>query len=209
MKKSDVLKALLLSTPCVALYASEMEIPNTFSSGAAAVAAEVNANFTAAKTAVDDNNAKIEALQAQVEALEATVAQLQAAQPSTIASHVHPRLISQNYVDYSLDSGRGIFTVQFNVAMNTSSFVAGENVNVSGDGGTGTGVITWTHGNSTMIYTMNETFTSISPCFSGGLDLTIEGTGENPVEDMQGKPLDGDKDGLPGGDLVINYDIVC
>lgn len=41
------------------LQAGSVTVPNTFSSGTPAVAAEVNGNFTAVKTAVDDNNSRI------------------------------------------------------------------------------------------------------------------------------------------------------
>lgn len=40
-------------------FASELTIPNSFTSGTKAVAAEVNANFTAVKSAVDDNNSRL------------------------------------------------------------------------------------------------------------------------------------------------------
>lgn len=46
--------------------ASDYTIPNTFTSGSAAVAADVNANFSAAKTAIDDNNAQIQTKQNRV-----------------------------------------------------------------------------------------------------------------------------------------------
>jgi hypothetical protein len=42
-----------------AAVAAEATIPNTFSSGTAAVAAEVNDNFTALKSAIDDNDSRI------------------------------------------------------------------------------------------------------------------------------------------------------
>lgn len=45
--------ASIITTSTV--FAGELTIPNTFSSGTAAVAAEVNANFTAVETEVDDN----------------------------------------------------------------------------------------------------------------------------------------------------------
>lgn len=43
--------------------ASTLTIPNTFSSGAATSASDMNANFTAVKAAVDDNNTRIAALE--------------------------------------------------------------------------------------------------------------------------------------------------
>ena len=46
----------LFSTP---VLAADYNIPNSFSANTPAVAAEVNANFTAAKTAIDENNARV------------------------------------------------------------------------------------------------------------------------------------------------------
>ena len=59
MKKTHFLTmaaALLISSTA---WAGALTIPNTFTAGTKAVAAQVNANFTAAKTAVDDNDARI------------------------------------------------------------------------------------------------------------------------------------------------------
>jgi len=41
------------------VFAGEVALPNTFSANTPAIADEVNANFTAVKTAVDDNNVQI------------------------------------------------------------------------------------------------------------------------------------------------------
>lgn len=46
-----------------ASVASTLSIPNTFSSGATTSAADMNANFTAVKNSVDDNNTRITALE--------------------------------------------------------------------------------------------------------------------------------------------------
>lgn len=43
--------------------ASDLTVPNTFTAGTAAVAAEVNANFTAVESAVDDNHGRITTLE--------------------------------------------------------------------------------------------------------------------------------------------------
>jgi hypothetical protein len=59
-----------ITTFCIAIslslafaaIAAELTIPNSFSNGTAADADQVNANFEAVKTAVDDNNQKITAL---------------------------------------------------------------------------------------------------------------------------------------------------
>jgi len=43
--------------------ASSLTVPNTFTSGTATSASEMNANFTAVKAAIDDNNTRISAVQ--------------------------------------------------------------------------------------------------------------------------------------------------
>ena len=50
---------------CVAcvVNADEVDIPNQFTAGSAAVAAEVNANFAAVEVAVDDNAQRVVALE--------------------------------------------------------------------------------------------------------------------------------------------------
>jgi hypothetical protein len=73
--RSSVMKTLysLLATMLsIALtiplaIAGEVTIPNTFTSGTTAKAAEVNDNFTAVKTEVDDNNLRIEAVETQTQ----------------------------------------------------------------------------------------------------------------------------------------------
>lgn len=58
---------LLASTGAMA---SEVTVPNTFQSGAVAVAAEVNGNFTAVATGVNDNDARITALETTIATLQ-------------------------------------------------------------------------------------------------------------------------------------------
>lgn len=50
--------------------AGEVTLPNTFAAHTPAVAAEVNANFTAVKNAVDDNDSRVETLEALVATLQ-------------------------------------------------------------------------------------------------------------------------------------------
>jgi hypothetical protein len=49
----------LLATASSAALAASLTVPNSFTAGNTAVAADVNANFTAVKTAVDDNDGRI------------------------------------------------------------------------------------------------------------------------------------------------------
>lgn len=60
------LKSLLISTLVVTAVAfgSSVTIPYSFTAGTTARASEVNTNFAAVKTAVDDNDARITAIQA-------------------------------------------------------------------------------------------------------------------------------------------------
>ncbi|MBV1911847.1 MAG: hypothetical protein KUG78_21315 [Kangiellaceae bacterium] len=78
MIKSKILVALLLSGIQTSLEAGEVDIPNTFSAGTPAVAADVNSNFTAVEVAVDGNAVDIGAILATVTSLQASVASLEA-----------------------------------------------------------------------------------------------------------------------------------
>ena len=62
------LAAILMLSPTV--WADTMTIPNSFTSGTPAVAADVNANFSAAKNAVDANDGLITANGARITAVE-------------------------------------------------------------------------------------------------------------------------------------------
>lgn len=64
------------------VQAGSVTVPHTFTAGSPAVAAEVNANFSAVETAVDDNDARIAALEAALASLQGTVT----AQAATITS---------------------------------------------------------------------------------------------------------------------------
>ena len=60
-----------------AAHAGELTIPHSFSAGTPAQAAQVNANFAATRTAVNDNDARIAALETHLAALQSQVAALQ------------------------------------------------------------------------------------------------------------------------------------
>ncbi len=70
MKNFILLVFLVLVTTNITM-AGEFNIPNTFVASTPALASEVNGNFSAAKTAIDDNNSRIEALESALAALEA------------------------------------------------------------------------------------------------------------------------------------------
>lgn len=121
-----------------------------------------------------------------------------------------PKYLDINYSDFSIISGGRVrIVIEFNIQMDPSSFVIGNSLTASGTGGQATGTLQWTHGNTRLVFTSNEAFTTVAPCFSGGMTLTIKGSGPNIVLDTNGKPIDGDKDGKSGGDFVVTFDIAC
>jgi hypothetical protein len=63
MKYSTGLISVVLGGMVFTAHGDTLTIPNTFNAGTPAVAAEVNANFDAAKSAVDDNDARITTLE--------------------------------------------------------------------------------------------------------------------------------------------------
>lgn len=80
--KLVLFSSLILLTAFSSTHAGEVTIPNTFTADTPAIAAEVNANFTAVKTAVDDNDSRMAALETALAALQATVT----AQATTISA---------------------------------------------------------------------------------------------------------------------------
>ena len=74
--KNSKISLLTLISLCLIgfnTYASELIIPNVFTANQPAVAADVNANFTATKTSVDDNNNRLENLEAAVTSMLSTI----------------------------------------------------------------------------------------------------------------------------------------
>jgi hypothetical protein len=61
MKLFSLIFTLIIT--CSSVFATTVTIPNSFSSGTATNAAQMNANFTAVKAAVDDNDSRISALE--------------------------------------------------------------------------------------------------------------------------------------------------
>jgi hypothetical protein len=113
--KKLLLPALLLVSGIAT--AAPVTIPNTFTSGTPAVAAEVNANFTAVKTAVDDNNNDIISL----------VTALDSAYRFTE--------IYFTAVDFSTSFGSSVSEV-LTTTCPTGSILVGGGVKCSGTGGT-------------------------------------------------------------------------
>jgi hypothetical protein len=135
---------------------------------------------------------------------------LTAKSSKTNAIVTFPKYLDLNYSDFSLISGNRVrIVIEFNIQMDPSSFVLGNSIVVSGVGGQATGTFQWTHGNTRLVFTSNEAFTTIAPCFSGGLTLLIKGSGSNKALDIQGMPIDGNRDGESGGNYQVTFDIVC
>ena len=135
---------------------------------------------------------------------------MSANQSQTNAVVTFPRYLDYSFSDFTLLSDQRVrITVDFNIQMDPSTFVNGSTFVVSGSGGTATGTFTWSNGNTRLLFITNETFPSLAPCFSGGLQLIIYGNGPSPAEDTQGKAIDGDKNGKSGGNFVVTFDIVC
>lgn len=94
MTKPITLIAILIANFHFSINAGEVDIPNAFTAGTPAVAADVNANFTAVETAVDGNAIDIAALLATVTAMEARLTTLEAdntvliAQTSTLEADI-------------------------------------------------------------------------------------------------------------------------
>tara|TARA_B110000967_G_C18684160_1_gene459640 strand:+ start:290 stop:817 length:528 start_codon:yes stop_codon:yes gene_type:complete len=61
MKLFSLIFTLIIT--CSSVFATNVTIPNSFSSGTATNAAQMNANFSAVKAAVDDNDSRISALE--------------------------------------------------------------------------------------------------------------------------------------------------
>ncbi|MGI1678378.1 MAG: hypothetical protein K6L75_06595 [Cellvibrionaceae bacterium] len=77
-----LLTALLCSFCYAQAYGSELNIPNQFSSGTPAIAAQVNENFSTTAASVNDNFTQVTAALAQLATLQTTITDLQ----DTIAS---------------------------------------------------------------------------------------------------------------------------
>lgn len=68
--------AIALSVASLPALASELAVPNTFTAGSRAVAADVNANFSAVQNAVNDNDARITTNESMIDDNSNALAQL-------------------------------------------------------------------------------------------------------------------------------------
>jgi hypothetical protein len=87
MKSRSIFLILLQTTLLLGLlwtkaWAGSVTLPHSFTAGTPAVAAEVNTNFTAIETEMNDNDSRIAALESALTALQARVSSLEAANSS-------------------------------------------------------------------------------------------------------------------------------
>jgi len=72
MKQVVFLLSLVIVGIAIFAYASTVTIPNTFTSGTTISSTQMNANFTAVKTAVDDNDSRITTIANAMSAVKST-----------------------------------------------------------------------------------------------------------------------------------------
>lgn len=111
--------AMLISSTA---WAGALTIPNTFSAGTPAVAADVNTNFTAAKTAVDDNNTRITANTTNIAGNATNITALQSAKPgyATAVAGTNP-----NAGITMTGTGQAIVTLTLNAPASGFAIVTG------------------------------------------------------------------------------------
>lgn len=93
-------------------YAAPLTIPNTFTTNSPAVAADVNANFTATATAVNDIETRLAALEAVTDTnINVNPLQKVAGNWAMVSSLFGSRLGGQNFVEVYRDTSSGTMTV--------------------------------------------------------------------------------------------------
>lgn len=128
----------------------------------------------------------------------------------TNARVTFPRMSDDFSNDYEiLGDNRFRITIDFNICIDYDTIVIGDNFTVIGSSGSATGTITGSYCGSRIVFTSNEAYYDIAPCFTGGFDLTLWGSGSNPILDTNGRRIDGNLDGYIGGQFTINFNYVC
>ncbi|WP_298761063.1 hypothetical protein [uncultured Psychroserpens sp.] len=114
-----------------------------------------------------------------------------------------------NYTDFTFISGSRIsFSIDFSAPMNISSAVIGSSILI-GDDGTGTGTMNWSNGDTRLTITTDQSYFDLSAdCFSG-VPIILKGNGINQLLDANNLAIDGDDDGIAGGDFVVIFVTIC
>jgi hypothetical protein len=118
-------------------FAGELAVPNVFSAGDPAVAAEVNENFSATAAAVNDNDARVETLETKVSALETALAAL-TTRTETLEAKPDTVLISDDSppaTDSLSPGGGGAFgprIVLRSISVPAGSYLVSANANILG-----------------------------------------------------------------------------
>jgi len=161
---------LLATLNCHPAHAGSVTVPNTFTADTPAVASQVNGNFSAVKTAVDDNDSRIAALETTVASLQSLVQ----SQASTISSLQSELAAVQGNSVLDLDGKLGLGTDPA-TGQPTAIFSA---VNVQVVNGTGN--TTTINGLGNLIVGYNEVGNSQKFCSYGGYgdQTTCENRGE-------------------------------
>jgi hypothetical protein len=84
---TQILLSLSLMLGAGATWAGDLTVPNTFTGGTQALAADVNANFDAVEAAVDDNNSRITTAQSTANGAAQAAATAQTAADAAAAGH--------------------------------------------------------------------------------------------------------------------------
>ena len=121
-------------------HASDLTIPNQFTSGTRAVAADVNANFDATAVSVNDNQVQLTDLIAQITALTATVNANSATITSLQTENSNLQAEVESLQADSVAGLSGVLTVGTDSQGNTAAIFSGVNLHVNNGTGVGSNV---------------------------------------------------------------------